>query len=290
MKRTFLVILAAACAIGCRPKVQPYDPADIRHSLEILAGRLFYEDAPLAMRRHHEAWCVSTGAGMRLPEGEYVYEYTLTPEAGAAVTYRQTIPFPGQWYGNILSLPGGPRRLPPGHYRLSLKAILPDGEVAKCNYVYDLTLRKRELRVTLTSDKHRYAAGETIRLTGTLVNLLDRPIRFSRAEKPTVMLRSRAGGDRMPLENAPLPGELAPGAACTLAELAFTAGTVDKRFKIGARSEWFPPPFCRTGTYELELSLRASIEQQGEGGAAAKPLFVEAIPGVVTLEVMPPQE
>jgi len=290
MKRTFLAVLAAACALGCRPTAADYDPTDIRHSLQASPGRLYYADAPLKMWSEHEAWCESAGQRMQLPEGEYVYEYTLTPEAGPAVTYRKTLPQAGQWYGDILSLPGGPRRLAPGHYKLSLKATLPDGQVARCNYVYELTLRKRELAVTLTADKDRYAAGETIRLTAALANLMDRPIRFSKAEAPTVMLRDRAGGDWMPLKNAPLPDELAPGTTCILVELAFTAGTTDKRFNIGVRSEWFPPPFGRTGTYELQLSLRTAIEQEADGGAKATPLPVQAIAGVVTLEVLPPQE
>ncbi len=283
----FSIFVASFTSLtGCHRSAYPYDPTDARHALCMTASPLCYEDQGPWVQIGYNCWSVKHNKRMVRPKGNYVFVYTVTPEKGKPVVIRQPMSFGGGWTGAIKSLPAAPQRFPAGKYHVSAAAVLPSGKTIRGHWVQKVTVRKRECRMRLTSDKPAYHAGDTIVLTGFIENLIGRTIRFDKDDAPVIILRARSGSDSMQLTDISLPDKLEPGSIYRLMRLRFTAGKPDARFKVGCRREWFPPPFGRKGKYRIELLMSGHLYlDDGEGKQPVRRGF-GAIPDSVDLEVL----
>jgi len=250
-------LLLAACAAGCERRPRAYDPNDARFALDVSAPTWCYEDGPLEVRVTFDCWSVRHGGRMRLPKGEYTYTFALAMVNGKTIALGTEPANPGGWAGDLKALKGAPRKLDPGTYMLGVAAALPTGKAVSGSFTREVVVRPRELRLGLKADKPTYKIGEAIVLTGSVENLLEKPIVFVKGKAPEVVLTAQ--GDRLTVADPNVPAELAPGKPWELFRLRFTAGQEDKRFVMGPRTEMIPLPFKLEAKYTVELRMSAEI-------------------------------
>jgi len=276
------------CGPGCSSAPRPHDPADAAYVLDVMPVAWCYEDQPLGVRVDFDCWSRKHKDRMQFPRGHCVYEYTITPDDARPVVLRQTWGKPRQWSGDLKSLPGAPKRLPAGKHTLTIRAVLPAGKVVHGFFVRPFEVRKRELRLSLTSNRAAYEPGQPIVLTGSVENILEEGLDLTGLRMLKVVLRS--GGDRLPVKGIRLPDVLRPGKGHRLFQLRFTAGKSDRRFLMGPRAEMTPLPFGLKGKYRVELQMTLAIDRKAPSTspAPAKPVqrTLQAIPAVATFEIV----
>lgn len=279
------VFCMVAAETGCAARALPHDPAAARYVLDVMPQTWCYADAPLHVRTDFDCWSAAGSKRMRFPAGRYVYEYTLAPNQGEPVVLKQWLARPVQWSGDLKTLPGAPKRLAAGKYKLTIAATLPSGKVVAGSFVRDVEVRRRELAATLTADRSKYAIGETIVLTGSLKNVQGADLDLSDVRKLDVAIEAWEHGERMPVGGVRLPKSLRASASHRLFELRFKAGEEDQRFTMGRRIRLTPLPFRRTGKYRprLLVSVLAGLKAQGPKRVERS---MRAAPAVAAFEIV----
>jgi hypothetical protein len=296
---TGLVLLLAAALSGCGETAAPHDAAKAKYGLDVLPRvSWIYQDENLPVCANLDCWNSEGTGRMHYTEGQYSIGYTLQPETGPAIVV------PDEPYGP-LGPAGTVQRSPSldlvkvlgrapaaGDYKLTVAVRLPSGQTIQGGVFRDVAIRARELRVSLTSDKERYAVGEPIVLTGSLENLSDKDIDL---EGLKVALRdSETGSSCNPLAESPADTPtLDAGRQCQLFRVTFKAGETDARFNstsgpLRGNNEFQLPPFKRLGKYmmEYEVKMRTSQTTTPVTESYIRP-WMESLPASTAFEIVP---
>lgn len=221
-------------------------------------------------------------------KGAYVLEYQVILQGGdVPIVHRETYNLTAETGGFSHRPDLESMKLSPGKYELRVSMTPPTGKVVQGSYMQHTEVRKREMRLSLKSDRRAYKPGDIITLTGTVTNISGADIDFKAMKAPEIVLKDQYQ-DTLGLDDVRLPDTLRREGTFRLFTLRFTAGKEDKRFTMGVRREALRLPFARPGDYNFKLTMRVPT------GEVVKPAWkhsvrpwLQALPSTTKLRIAP---